>query len=1082
MTPQSTPATDIRATPLSTFLSRVIWLSLLPLMILAAWQGIARVDAEHGARDEQAAMLAQNLATAIDQELTARINALNMLAVSPLVDDPAKHPDLYREAQGFRISFATPVILSGMGDPMPMLFNTRVPYGEPLPALLKPAGRSAASTAAATGRAAVGDMFFGPVAKEPLIAIAVPAVREGKPRHVLLTTIGARYFQERLVQIALPESWSLTLRDGTDQVIAHRGPTDAAMHRDAQSPSRYTAPSSVSDWTVHLHIPEDLYQAPLYSAMLALGFGVIAATLASGLGASLASVRLKRAVASLAGSAKAQAPASDIAEVAAVRRLIAESEYERRSAQAALAESEERFRNTFELAGVGMALIGTDGEWLQANRKLCETLGYTRDEMLARRLGDVAHPDERPIGMEALHRLGAAGVTTQTRYVRKDGGAVWIDLTIAPSTDGTHGRGHFIAVIEDISERHHAEAALRESEANYRSMVNALREGIIAFDVQGAVRACNASAERILRLDATELIRARRSLDAWRPVRTDGVVCPIDESPVATTLRTGEPCRNLVLGDVGPEGRTVWLQVNAEPIVDAEAHCTGVVVSFTDITEQREVEEELRRLSRAVEQTPSGVMITDTEGRLQYVNEAFTRITGYSSDEVRGRNPRMLQSDLTPRTTYVDLWKALGRGDAWMGEFVNRRKSGEHYTERALISPIRQADGQVSHYIAIKDDITEIKHVHEELDRHRHHLEELVALRTAELAAAKEAAETANRTKSAFLANMSHEIRTPMNAIIGLTHLLRREVREAGMLDKLGKIDAAAHHLLCIINDILDLSKIEAGKLCLTEDEFDLESLARGACTLVAEQAQSKGIELIVDLAPLTHATRESGLLRGDATRLSQALLNYLSNAVKFTERGTVQLSARIEEEDAESLLVRFEVADTGVGIAPEYMGRLFSAFEQADNSTTRRYGGTGLGLAIARRIARLMGGDAGADSILGKGSRFWFTARLGKHSAAPTSPRINVVKGRRVLVADDLEQVRDALLATLATLQTRPTAVGSGEAALEAVIAADEAGDPFDFVLLDQYMPGLEGLEAANRLRRTTLRKPPTCILMSVD
>ncbi len=1163
MTEQSTPATDSRATPLSTFLSRVIWLSLLPLMILAAWQGVEHIDAEHEARDQQAAMLAQNLATAIDP---------------------------------------------GVGDPASMLFNTRVPYGEPLPALPKPAGRSAASTAAATGRAAVGDLFFGPVAKESLVAIAVPALREGQPRHVLLTTMSASHFQQRLEQIALPEKWSLTLRDGIGREIAHRGPADSD-DSGAPSPSRYTSPSSVSDWTVHLHIPEDLYQAPLYSAMIALGFGVIAATLAGGLGASLASMRLKRAVASLGEPVEAQAPASDIAEVAVVRRLIAESEHQRRSAQAALAESEERFRNTFELAGVGMALIGVDGEWLQVNRKLCGILGYTRDEMLARRLWDIAHPDEHATGKEALHRLGAAGATTQTRYVRKDGGAVWVDLTIAPSTDSTHGRGHFIAVIEDISERHHAEAALRESEArlrmaeegarlgiwewnmssgevycspecerllgaapgslrsidqwrarvltdglpllqqrtsraapsaqplevelrvvdandqerwlvskgtaqlnkdgrtlrtigivlditerkraqqalveseaNYRSMVNALSEGIIVFDAQGAVRACNASAERILRLDATEMIRSRRSLDSWRPVRTDGVVCPIDELPVATTLRTGEPCRNFVLGDVGPEGRTVWLQVNSEPVVDAEARCTGVVASFTDITEQREAEEELRKLSRAVEQTPSGVMITDTEGRLQYVNEAFTRITGYSSDEVRGRNPRLLQSGLTPCATYVDLWKALGRGEAWMGEFVNRRKSGEHYTERALISPIRQADGQVSHYVAIKDDITEIKHVHEELDRHRHHLEELVALRTAELATAKEAAETANRTKSAFLANMSHEIRTPMNAIIGLTHLLRREVRDASTLNKLGKIDAAAHHLLCIINDILDLSKIEAGKLRLTEDEFDLESLARSACTLVAEQAQSKGIELIIDLGLLTGATRESGLLRGDATRLSQALLNYLSNAVKFTERGTVELSARVENEDADSLLVRFEVADTGVGIAPENMSRLFSAFEQADNSTTRRCGGTGLGLAIARRIARLMGGDAGADSILGKGSRFWFTARLGKHSGATSSPRINVVKGRRVLVADDLEQVRDALVATLATLQTRPTAVDSGEAALEAVIAADEAGDPFDFVLLDQYMPGLDGLEAANRLSGTTLRNPPTCILLSVE
>jgi signal transduction histidine kinase/CheY-like chemotaxis protein len=235
-------------------------------------------------------------------------------------------------------------------------------------------------------------------------------------------------------------------------------------------------------------------------------------------------------------------------------------------------------------------------------------------------------------------------------------------------------------------------------------------------------------------------------------------------------------------------------------------------------------------------------------------------------------------------------------------------------------------------------------------------------------------AESANRAKSAFLANMSHEIRTPMNAILGLTHLLRGRVADADQLDKLHKISISAQHLLAIINDVLDISKIEAGKFKLESSDFELEGVLQHVCSLIGERAQAKGLELVVDI--------EHALLRvlyGDPTRLSQALLNYAANAVKFTQRGSIVLRARIVEEMAAELLVRFEVQDSGIGITAENIPRLFTAFEQADSSTTRKYGGTGLGLAISRRLAQLMGGEAGAHSRFGAGSTFWLTARLGK-------------------------------------------------------------------------------------------------------
>ncbi|MDO8958604.1 MAG: ATP-binding protein, partial [Rhodocyclaceae bacterium] len=288
----------------------------------------------------------------------------------------------------------------------------------------------------------------------------------------------------------------------------------------------------------------------------------------------------------------------------------------------------------------------------------------------------------------------------------------------------------------------------------------------------------------------------------------------------------------------------------------------------------------------------------------------------------------------------------------------------------------QQADDKIRElHEALRQQVTE-------LDLHRHHLEKLVELRTEELSLAKTQAEAANRAKSAFLANMSHEIRTPMNAILGLAHLLQRDGVTPAQADRLAKIDNAGRHLISIINDILDLSKIEAGRLQLESADFHLSAILDNVASIIGQAARDKGLQIEIDPdgVPLW--------LSGDATRLRQALLNYAANAVKFTEHGTIRLAARLLEEIGDELLVRFEVADSGIGIAPEKLTNLFQAFEQADVSTTRRYGGTGLGLAITRRLALLMGGAAGVDSAPGRGSTFWFTARLQRgHGIMPAAP-----------------------------------------------------------------------------------------------
>ncbi|MDO9189630.1 MAG: ATP-binding protein, partial [Sulfurimicrobium sp.] len=380
----------------------------------------------------------------------------------------------------------------------------------------------------------------------------------------------------------------------------------------------------------------------------------------------------------------------------------------------------------------------------------------------------------------------------------------------------------------------------------------------------------------------------------------------------------------------------------------------------------------LLKLSLAVEQSPHSIVITGLDANIEYVNEAFVKVTGYSREEVIGRNPHFLSSGKTPVESYRAMWASLSRGEVWRGEFINRRKDGSEYVEQVIISPVRQPDGRITNFLAIKEDVTERKQIAEELEQHRHHLEELVQTRTGELAHAKDAAEAASRAKSTFLANMSHEIRTPMNAIIGLNHLLQKEITAPKPHGQLVKIGKAAQHLLHIINNILDLSKIEANKVTLDETDFALARVIDHTLSMLGERAASKDLRLVTEIDPAVPRQ-----LRGDPLRLGQILLNFVSNAIKFSEHGKITIRARVAEDEAERILLRIEVEDQGIGLMPEQQALLFQAFTQADDSTTRRYGGTGLGLAIARHLATLMGGEAGVESQPGVGSTFWVTARL---------------------------------------------------------------------------------------------------------
>ena len=507
-----------------------------------------------------------------------------------------------------------------------------------------------------------------------------------------------------------------------------------------------------------------------------------------------------------------------------------------------------------------------------------------------------------------------------------------------------------------------------------------------------------------------------------------------------------------------PDGSYFWVHDRQQVVRDQSGAAIEIAGSWTDVTERKEAEvaraAARERLDLLLDVAPVVIYSFKASGDFTptFISPNIQRLLGYAPEEY-------LEG--------ADFWRAhvhpddLAKAEAQQSEVFDKgmnlieyRFLDKHGTYCWLSDEqqlIRDKKGKPVEVVGSWSNIDERKAA-----------EQAFQASQVDLAKATEAALEANEAKSIFLANMSHEIRTPMNAIIGLSHLALKTDLSPRQRDYVMKIKSSGQHLLGIINDVLDFSKIEAGKLSIENIDFDLDKVLENVGNLMSEKASAKGLELIFDVE-----SRVAAHFMGDPLRLGQILINFCSNAVKFTETGEIWVQVRVIEDCDDSQLVAFSVTNTGIGMTPDQVARLFQAFEQADASTTRRYGGTGLGLAISKQLTELMGGSVQVESEPGKGSVFRFTARLGKSSAAPR-PRLlqSDLRGRRVLVIDDNSHARTVLANMLTNMTFTADEAASGEEALEMLRQADKGGKRYEIAFVDWQMPGLDGIETGKRIR----------------
>ena len=724
----------------------------------------------------------------------------------------------------------------------------------------------------------------------------------------------------------------------------------------------------------------------------------------------------------------------------------------------------------YDNAPCGYHSLDKDGVFVQINQTELDWLGYEREELLGKvRFRSLLSPESVQVfdQLFAVVQKRGFGEPVEYEVVRKDGSRFPVLVNATARMDETGNFLHSRATVFDITERKKQEKRQsRQRQTLEKLALGVSRSEILESIIQYLSQELPEAVCSILIVDAEKrqlLLGARSGLPTGVAAISQCGVIQDKISPPTVSQRpsmgiyhqlmqnagfAAQHTEWIVAGNGQLLGALVihWRQIkpispdDMELMIEA-AHWAGIAIENVNTREQ------LRKLSTAVDQSPAATVITDLKGDITYVNPRFTDVTGYSLTEAIGKNPRILKSGRTPPEVYQDLWQTIAAGQEWKGEFLNRKRNGGLFWEKASITAIRDEQGAVSAYLAVKEDITEQKFAQQALLR------------------AKEEAESATRMKSAFLANMSHEIRTPMNAILGFTELLLRDDSlSVQQRHYLTTVSRSGEHLLELLNDVLETSKIEAGQMRINSAPFDIRLMLDYLDSMFRQKIEDKSLVFSVDADRL-----EYGHFVADQQKLRQIVINLLGNALKFTQAGRIDLRVWTEpcsgSEPTECYLF-FEVADTGIGIAAAEQESIFQVFSQTREGA--QIGGTGLGLSISRSLARMMGGDIVVESEPGKGSCFRVHICARAVVAAKLRPMKKRVVGlvesgarRRILIVDDEILNREFLQSFLLQIGFDVAEATDGDTAL-GLIASWQP----DLVLMDVMMPGMDGNATTRKIR----------------
>ena len=599
------------------------------------------------------------------------------------------------------------------------------------------------------------------------------------------------------------------------------------------------------------------------------------------------------------------------------------------------------------------------------------------------------------------------------------------------------------ALRESLLQKEYKKAidTLRQKEEQYRILIEGMNEGLMLTDINNIIlfvnqQACNITgytSDELIGLDSFDLLFSSVSdqeKQKKNKLRVQGVkdICEIEIQ------------RN--------DDSKVWIRFSASPVFNESKQVTGSIGVFENINDRKKAEEDIRKLTLAVEQSPDSIIITDTEGVIEYANPTTVALTGFTAEELYGKKTSIFSSGDKSEINYEELWETIKSGQIWNGEFLNQKKNGELYWESATISPICNQNGLITNFLAIKEDITDRKNL------------------TRELILAKEKAEESDRLKSAFLANISHEIRTPMNGILGFSELLKNpQLLPEAKNRYIQIIEQSGNRMLSIITDIVDISKIESGQMNLESNKINVNHLLSELAVLFTPEAQAKELRLSFTTA----LPNEKSFIQTDRNKLTQVLTNLIKNSLKFTKEGSINFGYELVDDYLE-----FYVKDTGVGIPADQTEIIFEQFRQGSISLTRAYEGAGLGLSISKAFVEMLGGTIWVETKLGQGSVFYFRIPYNKQSQKPvhieegkeSTPTSNVIT---ILIAED--DVNSLMfLRTLLELDgLKILEAANGQEAVEAVKDHPE----ISLVLIDMKMPIMNGFEATRLIKQIRPKLP---------